>query len=382
MGHVVAALWQDPPLPVLPREGAHPMNDVPETMRAVLLTGHGGPEMLEYREDVPTPVPAPGEVLVRVSACGINNTDIWVREGAYGSEDDPGAVSSWRRGRPLDFPVIQGADIAGRIAAVGDGVDGAIVGKRVMVDFGIYNDPGPSLANVDYIGHGRNGGFAEYCAVPAENAHVVETPLSDAELATFCCACVTAERMLARAHVTGGEIVLVTGASGGVGTGLVQLARARGAVPVAVASARWADALLALGAQAVIARESDDLGGAIRSTLGARPVDVVADVVGGPMFRTLLSVLRPEGRYVTAGAIAGPLVELDLRTVYLKHLDLVGSTQGAREDFARVRDLALAGKLRPMLAGTYPLEDIARAQADFVAKEFIGKLVITTERVT
>ena len=357
------------------------MSDEPETMRAVLLTGHGGPEMLQYREDVPTPVPAPGEVLVRVNACGINNTDIWVREGAYGSEDDPGAVSSWRRDGPLRFPLIQGADIAGRVAAVGDGVDGGIVGKRVMVDFGIYNDPGPSLANVDYIGHGRDGGFAEYCAVPAENAHRVETPLSDAELATFCCAYVTAERMLARAHVTGGEIVLVTGASGGVGTGLIQLARARGAVPVAVASARWADALLELGAQAVVARESDDLGAAIRATLGARSVDVVADVVAGPLFKTLLNVLRPEGRYVTAGAIASPLVELDLRTVYLKHLDLIGSTQGAREDFARVRDLVVSGKIRPVLAGTYPLEDIARAQADFVAKDFIGKLVVTTEKV-
>ena len=357
------------------------MTDIPETMRAVLLTGHGGPEMLEYREDFPTPAPGPGEVLVQVGACGINNTDIWVREGAYGSDDDPGAVSSWRRDRPLEFPVIQGADIAGRIAAVGDGVDEGIVGKRVMVDFGIYNDPGSSLANVDYIGHGRDGGFAEYCAVPAESAHVVETPLSDAELAIFCCAYVTAERMLARAHVTGGEVVLVTGASGGVGTGLVQLARARGAVPVAIASARWADTLLELGAQAVIARESDDLGAAIRTALGARPVDVVADVVAGPLFKTLLNVLRPEGRYVTAGAIAGPLVELDLRTVYLKHLDLIGSTQGAREDFARVRDLAISGKIKPMLAGTYPLEDIARAQGDFVGKDFIGKLVITTERV-
>ena len=356
------------------------MTDVPATMRAVLLTGHGGPEMLEYREDIPTPVPAPGEVLVRVAACGVNNTDIWVREGAYGSDDDPGAVSSWRRGQPLEFPRIQGADIAGRIAASGEGVDEGIAGKRVMVDFGIYNDSGPSLANVDYIGHGRDGGFAEYCAVPAENAHIVETPLSDAELATLCCAYVTAERMLARAQVTGGEIVLVTGASGGVGTGLIQLARARGAVPVAVASARWADALLDLGAQAVIARESGDLGEAIRSTLGARPVDVVADVVAGPMFKSLLNALRPEGRYVTAGAIAGPLVELDLRTVYLKHLDLIGSTQGAREDFARVRDLVISGKIKPVLAGTYPLEDIARAQADFAAKDFIGKLVITTER--
>ena len=355
------------------------MPDLPATMRAVLLTGHGGPEMLEYREDVPVPVPAPGEVLVRVTACGVNNTDIWVREGAYGTDDDPGKVSSWRRGQPLKFPLIQGADVVGRIAAVGKDVDGGIIGKRVMVDFGIYNDAGASLANVDYIGHGRNGGFAEYCAVPAENAHVVRTPLSDAELATFCCAYVTAERMLNRARLTGGEVVLISGASGGVGTALIQLARVRGAVPIAVASAGWTDALLDLGAQAVVARASENLDQAIRSALGTRPVDVVADVVGGPLFKTLLNVLRPEGRYVTAGAIGGPVVEFDLRTVYLKHLDLIGSTQGTREDFARVRDYATSGKIKPVLAGTYPLKDLARAQADFVEKNFIGKLVITME---
>ena len=355
------------------------MPDLPATMRAVLLTGHGGPEMLEYREDVPVPVPAPGEVLVRVTACGVNNTDVWVREGAYGTDDDPGEVSSWRRGQPLEFPLIQGADVVGRIAAVGEDVDGGIIGKRVMVDFGIYNDAGASLANIDYIGHGRNGGFAEYCTVPAENAHVVRMPLSDAELATFCCAYVTAERMLNRARLTGGEVVLISGASGGVGTALIQLARVRGAVPIAVASAGWTDALLDLGAQAVVARESENLDQAIRSALGTRPVDVVADVVGGPLFKTLLNVLRPEGRYVTAGAIGGPVVELDLRTVYLKHLDLIGSTQGTRKDFARVRDYATSGKIKPVLAGTYPLKDLARAQADFVEKNFIGKLVITME---
>ena len=355
------------------------MPDLPATMRAVLLTGHGGPKILEYREDVPVPVPAPGEVLVRVTACGVNNTDVWVREGAYGTDDDPGKVSSWRRGQTLEFPLIQGADVVGRIAAVGEDVDGGIIGKRVMVDFGIYNDAGASLANVDYIGHGRNGGFAEYCAVPAENAHVVRTPLSDAELATFCCAYVTAERMLNRARLTGGEVVLISGASGGVGTALIQLARVRGAVPIAVASAGWTDALLDLGAQAVVARASENLDQAIRSALGTRPVDVVADVVGGPLFKTLLNVLRPEGRYVTAGAIGGPVVEFDLRTVYLKHLDLIGSTQGTREDFARVRDYATSGKIKPVLAGTYPLKDLARAQADFVEKNFIGKLVITME---
>jgi len=353
------------------------MTEVPRTMRAVLLTGHGGPEKLEYREDVPVPRPGPGEVLVRVGACGMNNTDIWVREGAYGSDDDPGAVSSWRRNEPtLEFPRIQGADIVGRIAAAGAGVPGERVGERVVVDFSLYNRDDDSLADIDYIGHGRDGGYAEYAAVPAENAHAVETSLSDAELATFCCAYMTAEHMLNRARVVAGETVLVTGASGGVGSALLQLARVRGAVPVALAGAGKVEAVRAIGAEAVITRGTADLAAAVDAALGGRPLDVVADLVAGPMFRELLNVLRPEGRYVTAGAIAGPVVELDLRTMYLKHLDLIGCSQGTRQEFRDVLRHALAGSIRPLLAGTYALAEIHRAQRDFVSKGFVGKLVV------
>ncbi|WP_157975637.1 alcohol dehydrogenase family protein [Brachybacterium sp. YJGR34] len=358
------------------------MTPIPETMTAMLLTGHGGPDQLVLSHDVPTPRPAAGEVLVDVHACGMNNTDIWVREGAYGSETDPGAVSSWRRGRPtLEFPRIQGADIVGRIAALGAGVDPERLGQRVMVDFSLYHRPegDDSLADIDYIGHGRDGGYAEYVAVPAENAYEITAEIPDAALATFCCAYLTAEQMLDRARLAVGERVLVTGASGGVGSAVIQLARVRGAIPYAVTSAGKEDALRAIGAEDVVLRDVEDLVGAVEAMIGA-PVDVVADLVAGEMFNDLLRILRPEGRYTTAGAIGGPVVQLDLRTMYLKQLELHGSSQGTRTAFRRLVGHIQEGRIRPLLDRTFPLSALREAQRAFGAKTFIGKLVVVPDR--
>jgi NADPH:quinone reductase-like Zn-dependent oxidoreductase len=355
------------------------MATIPSTMHAMLLTGHGGPERLVYRSDVPVVPAGSGEVLIEVAACGMNNTDIWVRQGAYGTDEDAAAVASWRRAATfstLVFPRIQGADTVGRIVAVGTGVSPARVGERVMVDFSLYNTDGDSLADIDYIGHGRDGGFAEYMTAPSENAVVVKTGMSDAELATFCCAYLTGEQMLDRARVASGERVLVTGASGGVGSGLIQLCRARGAVPYAVVSAGKEQQARAIGAEAVITRGRNDFVGAVREALGGQPLDVVTDVVGGPLFNDLLLLLRPEGRYATAGAIGGPLVELDLRTVYLKHLELHGSSQGSRAAFRRLVRYIEDGKVQPLLAKTYKLSELHRAQRDFIGKSFFGKLVV------
>ena len=355
---------------------------IPATMQAVQLIGHGGLEQLVHSPDVPTPAPAAGEVLIDVHACGMNNTDIWVREGAYGSDTDPGAISTWRRGRStLTFPRIQGADIVGVVAAVGEGVPAERLGERVMVDFSLYHRPegDDSLADIDYIGHGRDGGYSEYVTVPAENAHPVTSELPDAALATFCCAYLTAEHMLDRARVTTGERVLVTGASGGVGSALLQLARVRGAIPYAVTSPGKEAALLAIGAESTILRDAPDLVGETARTVDG-PVDVVADLVAGPLFGDLLRILRPEGRYITAGAIGGPVVELDLRTVYLKHLELHGSSQGTRTAFRRLLGHIESGAIRPLLDRTFRLSELHDAQRAFLTRTHIGKLVVVPDR--
>jgi NADPH:quinone reductase-like Zn-dependent oxidoreductase len=356
------------------------MNAIPKTMAAVQLVGHGGLDKLVYNRQTPVPTPADGEVLIKVTACGMNNTDVWVRQGAYGTEDDPGAVSTWRRqGNTLTFPRIQGTDTVGHIVAVGYGVDPSRIGQRVMVDFSIYNRDDDSLADIDYMGHGRDGGYAEYMALPAENAHVVDTDLSDVELATFCCAYLTGEQMLQRARLAAGERVLVTGASGGVGSAIIQLARARGAIPYAVAGAGKEQAVIEIGAEAAITRGQGDLVEEVYKATRGEPVDVVADLVAGPMFNDLLKILRPEGRYTTAGAIGGPVVQLDLRTMYLKQLELHGSSQGTRGDFRRLVRYIEEKKIRPLVGGVYKLSDFHHAQSDFMAKHFIGKLVVVPD---
>jgi NADPH:quinone reductase-like Zn-dependent oxidoreductase len=231
------------------------------------------------------------------------------------------------------------------------------------------------------MGHGRDGGYAEYQALPVENAHVVNTDLTDVELATFCCAYLTGEQMLERAGLKAGERVLVTGASGGVGSGLIQLARARGAIPYAIAGKGKEQAVRDIGAEAVITRGVPDLVAAVNEATRGKPIDVVADLVGGSMFNDLLRILRPEGRYTTAGAIAGPVVQLDLRTMYLKQLQLHGSSQGTRGDFRRIVRYIEEKKIRPLVGGIYRLSDFHRAQTDFMAKDFVGKLVVVPDAV-
>jgi NADPH:quinone reductase-like Zn-dependent oxidoreductase len=355
-------------------------------VRAQLLTGFGGPEMLHYREDVPDPVPGPGEVRIRVAATALNNTDIWTREGRYGSASDPAAKTGWR-GAPLRFPRMQGAEVVGYLDQLGPGVTPQTTGapgQRVLVDPMLYQGDETALADTDYLGSERDGGFADYVTVPAGNVHRIDSALTDPELASFPTAYATALRMLNRAELAEGETVLVTGASGGVGSALIQLAAVRGARPVALVGGGKSAAAVELGAVLAIDRDTPDLAPAL-DPVG--PVDVVADVVGGPRFRDLLNVLRPFGRYVTAGGIAGPIVDTDLRTVYLKQLTLLGSSFATHEEFAELVALIRgAGRdarsgLRPVVAGVYPLPELARAQADFVAKRFFGKLVVTTGEV-
>lgn len=358
----------------------------PRTMRAALLLGMGGQEMLEVRDDVPVPEVAPGEALVRVTACGVNNTDINTRVGWY-SRAVTGATtgSAHKRAGPHDagwsrsglaFPRIQGADVVGTVTEVGGGVPGDLIGRRVLVDPWLRGgrrsgDP----HSTGYLGSERDGGFAEYCSVPSENVHPVSSDLTDVELATFACSWSTAEHMLARIGLANGETVAVPGASGGVGSALVQLAKLRGARVVAIASPSKLEDVAALGADRVVARQADRVPEyAIEANGG--PFHAVADVVGGPDFGGWLEALRRGGHYVTSGAIAGPMVDLDLRTLYLKDLTLHGATVYEPRVFADLVGHIEGGRVRAVVGGVYRLEDIHSAQEAFLAKRHVGSLVI------
>ncbi len=355
----------------------------PPTMRAMVTMGHGDLDQIVLHENWPRPNPAPGEVLIRVGACGLNNTDVNTRTGWYSkavseattggaykqvNDEDP----TWG-GAPITFPRIQGADVCGRIVAVGDGIDPARIGERVITD-GWLRDPADPL-NKDktgYFGSERNGGFAEYTTTPASNALAINSPLSDAELATFSCSYSTAEGMLTRAKVTADDTVLVPGASGGVGGALVQLAKRRGARVIALASEPKHADVSALGADRVLDRAPADL----RAALGAEKITVVADIVGGNYWPTLIDILERGGRYTCSGAIAGPMVTLDLRTFYLRDLTFTGSTVIDPEVMQALVRYIEAGEIRPALAATYPLTDLREAQAAFIRKEHTGNIVV------
>lgn len=346
-------------------------------MKAALLLGHGGIDQLVYSEDVARPTPAASEVLVRVTAAAVNNTDINLRTGWYSglvsgtsaASEHPAVIhenGGWA-GDALCFPRIQGADACGYIVATGVGVDARRMNERVLINPIIRASHG----SVKYFGSDTPGAFAEFVAVPAANAVPVQSDLRDEELASFPCSYLAAENMLARAGVTRGEVVLVTGASGGVGSAAVQLARRRDALAHAVADPAKAEAILSLGAARVVPRDAD-----LIAELGRESIDAVVDVVGGAHFAQLLTILKRTGRYACAGAIAGPIVELDLRTLYLKDLRLIGCTIPAPDVFSSLIGYIERQEIRPLVSAVYPLRDIAAAQTAFLSKRHVGKIVL------
>lgn len=336
---------------------------LPDVMSGVLLTAHGGPEVLRWSDTIPCPRPGPGEVLVRVLAAGVNATDINTRTGWYARGEGEGG--GWAGA--IAFPRIQGADLCGRVVALGTGVAAPALGARVICP---TNQAEPTPENpraFQAIGSEYDGAFAEYCVVPARHLHdVTASPLSDTELGAMPCAYGTAFNLLTRAGVAAGESVLVTGASGGVGLAAVQLAALRGAKVTGQCSAAKADPVREAGAEALE-----------RGALPApRSFDVVIDVVGGPDWDARIAALRPGGRYAVSGAVAGPKVEADLRTIYLNDLTLFGCTWQAPEVFAELVGIINKGTLRPKVSRSYPLREIAVAQADLTAGRYPGKIVL------
>ncbi|MGC6453477.1 MAG: alcohol dehydrogenase family protein [Candidatus Puniceispirillaceae bacterium] len=352
-------------------------------MTAMVTMGHGDFDKLVWHEDWPVPKAASDEVLVKVGACGLNNTDINTRTGWYsktvseattgGAYDEVGSDDPSWGGAAVTFPRIQGADVCGEIVAVGDGVDPARIGERVITDNWLRDPEDPlDKDRTGYYGSEHDGGFAEYATIPARNALAVRSDLSDAELATFSCSYSTAEGMLTRARVAETDTVLVPGASGGVGGAVVQLAKLRGARVIAMAAEAMHAGVAALGADRLLPRDAGDL----TAELADEKVSVVADVVGGAIWPALIDVLARGGRYTCSGAIAGPMVDFDLRTFYLRDLTFTGSTVIDREVMPRLVSYIEAGKVKPVLAASYPLSQLHDAQRAFISKTHTGNIVV------
>lgn len=348
-------------------------------MKAIVTTGTGGYEKLVL-QDVPVPQPGNGEILLRVLAAGINNTDINTRLGWYASSvaGGTGEVAAagdlaerpdggWNAATP--FPLIQGTDCCGIVAAIGPGGDASLLGRRVLVRPCMRRHGFGSLETV-WLGSDFDGAFAQFVRVPQSEAFPIACDWTDAELATIPCAYGTAENMLHRAGVRSGEHVLVTGASGGVGSATVQLARRRGAQVTAVTSVDKIDAVRALGADFVLAREAN-----LAETIGGH-IDVAVDNVAGAGFGTVLRCLRRGGRYVSSGAIAGPLVTLDMRDLYLRDLTVIGSTAWDEPVFANLVSYIERGEIRPLLAATFALTAIVEAQQAFLQKQHVGNFAL------
>ncbi|GAB7219920.1 alcohol dehydrogenase family protein [Vibrio comitans] len=342
-----------------------------QTMCGVQLTGHGDFEKLQYKTDIEVPRLSSGEVLIKVSAAGVNNTDINTRIGWYSKNGSDSDDASWS-GQALRFPRIQGADVCGVIVATGDGVDESRIGQRVIIEPCLNEANGEQLASPWYFGSECDGGFAEFTKVASRYAHHLSTSLSDVELASFPCSYSTAENMLTRANVSPSDTVLVTGATGGVGSAAIQLAKARGAKVIGVTSRSKEALLKSIGTDEVVFRDED-----LVSRLGHNSVDVVIDLVGGKSWPTLLDVMKPKGRYAVSGAIAGADVTLDLRTLYLKDLSFFGCTVIEPEVFPNLVKRIESGQIKPLVAMTFPLQKIEQAQLAFMEKNHLGKIVLT-----
>lgn len=356
-------------------------------MQAILLTGHGGLEKLTIDAGYRRPEPAADQVLIEVGAAGINNTDINTRIGWYsksvssetgsgaagGFDDVEAADASWS-GAALEFPRIQGADVCGTIIGVGKNVSRQRIGERVIVRSMQPDEPGPQGLSCKTFGSEFDGGFAEFAVAKSDMALAIKSDMSDAELASFPCAYSTAENMLERIGLRSEDRILVTGASGGVGSAAVQLARRRGCTITAIASRSKHAFVRDLGAERVIDRNC-----MLLDEVDPMSIDVVVDLVAGKQWPQLLQVLKRGGRYVTAGAIAGPICEIDIRTLYLSDLTLAGSTYQPLQVFENLVRYIEDSEIQPVVSKLYPFSAIAEAQTDFIEKRYPGKLVLVPD---
>lgn len=341
-------------------------------MKAVLFHRHGGPDVLESA-DFPTPSPAPGQVLVRLRAAALNRLDLWVREG-------------WPTLR-LELPHIPGADGAGEVAVLGEGVEGWEVGEQVVINSNLscgrceYCRAGKQNLCREWhlLGETIRGTYAEYVAVPAANILRLPPGFDPHAAAAAGLVFHTAwHSLITRGQLQAGETVLVVGASGGVNTACIQVAKLAGARVLVVGSTAAKLALAGeLGADVLIDRSKDEnWAKASFEATGRRGADVVVDNVGAATMPRSLRAAGRGGRILTVGNSSGPNLEIDNRLVFGKHLSILGSTMGTHADFAAVMSLVFEGRLRPALDRQFPLQEARAAQARLAAGEQMGKITL------
>lgn len=345
-------------------------------MRAVQVIGYGNVDMLEL-VDVPIPNPKENEVLVKVKACAINNTEIWMREGAYGTD----SKSGWRP-EGVQFPRTPGSDISGTIVKVGELVEESLIGKDVVLfpftSSGVEGEEHIS-EDMSFIGSEYDGGYAEYVVWPVDLCFDMPLPCYS-ESAVFSVSGLTAWHMVSQIQIQPGETIMVTGANGGVGSLNVQIAsKVFGAKVIAIiGDLNGEERLKELGATHVISYKSEKLSQEILEKNGG-PIDSVLDVVGDALFSTSLKVLKKGGKFCISGSAGGQKTELDFRTLYLKHITMYGSVLGTREEFKEMLQAIAEGKIKPVIDKTFPLDKAKEAQTYFKEKGKLGKILLLPE---
>jgi NADPH:quinone reductase-like Zn-dependent oxidoreductase len=332
-------------------------------MRAVVLRELGDPEVLRL-EEVPDPQPGPGEVLVRLEAAALNHRDVWIRKGLYAG---------------IKVPIILGADGAGEVVAVGEGVDSSFMGWRVVINPALDWGKNPRVQGPNFriLGLPDDGTYAELVKVPASSVHPIPTGLSVEEAAAIPLAGLTAYRaVVTRGQVRPDETVLITGVGGGVATFALQIARFNGA-RVFVTSGLEAklDRARALGAEGGVNYKESDWAQQLKDQMGSAP-DLIIDSVGGATFDTLLDLAAPGGRIVSYGATLGAVPNLAMRRVFWKQLTILGSTMGTDQEFADMLKLFDSGAIAPVVDQTFPLADAAAAHRRMEEAGQFGKIVL------
>lgn len=345
-------------------------------MKSVYLYEHGPATNLKYVLDGAMPEPGPGEVRVEVGAAAMNRLDIWAREGWKGLE--------------LPMPHILGADAAGIVDAVGEGVKGWSAGDRVAVNPGIVDCDGCEWCergldnyckSYHIMGETTTGTYAEYIVVPARNLLALPEHVSFAEAAAAGLVFLTAwHSLIVRGKLRAGESVLVVGASGGVNTASIQIAKLTGCeVYVVGSSEEKLEEAKALGADHLINRNALDdgtWGKAVYKMTDKQLVDVVVDNVGAPTMMMSIRSTRPGGRVLTVGNTGGPKMEIDNRHLFFRHVSIIGSTMGTSADYKDVMRLVFAGKLRGVVGAEYPLEEVVDAHRAMESGDVFGKIVL------